>query len=567
MQLELFKQNKEKTLKVLELFGGIGAPKKALTNLNIKHKILNYVEWDKNAVNAYNLIHNQNEKPEDIRQFIPDPYLDVDLVWNSSPCQSLSIAGKGEGANKGSNTESSFVWEVIRIVKTFIKRPKVIIWENVMGLISKKHIHTLNEYIEELNELGYESKYQALNAIEFGIPQKRKRVFVVSIHKDSKYTFDFNNLIKTKTKPLSAFLEKQVDKSYSIKQLSMIKAIKDQKIKIVDNVIQTNTTKQWRWNSAGVIKIPFYNFQAENYVFDSETAFLNTITATGAQSRLKIALPIREYKNFFIWPRASDGKLINGAYNRAWKGKFAPTLNVSNVPKIRIDYNKVETLPVFEINDKPYHIRVLTPKESIMLMGFSEEDYEKIAHLPKSKIYKVAGNSIVVQVLEAIFKELFDEFKKPLYNNSIKEKIKEIPPMENNVLSLSKQLIQDLELEKQSKAVYEKAVAIRKGRQEQVKAAFDEANISSFVDPETNLQLKVKNYTTNTLLEDKLQALRPDLYQKYFYFDKSKFKNSKDEDTKEFIKAHKNEIYEQEIKFNGFSLSKIEASEVEGVDL
>ena len=375
-------------INVIELFGGIGAPKKALSNLQIKHTILDYVEWDKNAVGAYNSIHNENEKPIDIRNYKPNENWDVDLVWNSSPCQNLSIAGKGEGANKGSGTESSFLWEVIRIVKTFKKRPKIIIWENVTGLVNKKNLHTLNEYIAELKKLGYESKWEILNAIDFGIPQKRKRVFVVSIHENSNYKFEFDNLQKIKTKPLKEFLEKKVDPEFSVKWTKL----------------QYN---KYKTNKDGRLKIPFYSFQAENYVFDSETAKINTITATGAQSRLKIALPIKDYKNFFIWPRAKDGKLINGSYDRAWKSNFAPTLNVSNPPKIRIDYSKIEKLPVFEIDGKPYHIRVLTPKESMRLMGFETKDYEKIKYLSKAKIYKVAGNSIVVQVLEAIFKELF----------------------------------------------------------------------------------------------------------------------------------------------------------------
>ena len=396
-------------LKVIELFGGIGAPKKALTNLGIPHEIIDYVEFDKNATNAYNLIHNTNHQPLDIRNYTPKDQ-EIDLIFQGSPCQSFSNAGKGEGGAKGSGTKSSLLWEVIRIVKSFTIPPKIIIWENVKGVLNKNHKPVFDEYIEELNTLGYRSTYEVLDASHFGIPQKRQRIFVVSIHNNVDLDFTFD--LKTRPmQPLNSFLETQVDKKYSIKQMSMIKAVRDKKIRIVKDTIYTNLTKQWRWNSAGVVKIPFYNFNQENYVFlpkETKTK-LNTITARGANSRLKIALPIKEYSNFFIYPRAKDGELVNGAYNRVWKGNTAPTVPVANIPKIRIDYSKIEELPVFEIDNKHYHIRVLTPKEALTLMGFSTQDYEAIKDLPDSAIYKVAGNSIVVQVIEAIFEKLLDE--------------------------------------------------------------------------------------------------------------------------------------------------------------
>ena len=188
-------------------------------------------------------------------------------------------------------------------------------------------------------------------------------------------------------KPLKEFLEKKVGSRYSIKQTSMIKAIRDKKIKIINGIVQTITTKQWRWNSAGVVKIPFYNFNQENYIFLAEETKtkINTITARGANAKLKIALPIKEYSNF-----------------------LTPTKSFDGVPKRKIDYSKIEKLPVFLIDNKHYNVRTLTPKEAITLMGFEEKDYDKIKHLSDSKIYKVAGNSIVVQVIEAIFENLFN---------------------------------------------------------------------------------------------------------------------------------------------------------------
>lgn len=114
-------------------------------------------------------------------------------------------------------------------------------------------------------------------------------------------------------------------------------------------------------------------------------------------------LKYKEYTNFYIIPRASDGKLINGSYNRVWKSeKFIGTLNVCNV------------LMIGEKDDmEQLRIRKITPKEAWRLMGFDDEDFEKAAKVNSdTQLCKQAGNSIVVNVLEAIFKELLERVKK-----------------------------------------------------------------------------------------------------------------------------------------------------------
>lgn len=111
----------------------------------------------------------------------------------------------------------------------------------------------------------------------------------------------------------------------------------------------------------------------------------------------------KEYSNFFVIPRASDGELINGSYNRVWKSeKIIGTLNVCNVLMIG-EKDNMEQL----------RIRKLTPKECWRLMGFNDEDFEKAAKVnSNNQLYKQAGNSIVVNVLEAIFKELLERVNK-----------------------------------------------------------------------------------------------------------------------------------------------------------
>ena len=167
-------------MKILELFGGIGACSKALEKLGIDYEIADYVEIDKYAVKSFNAMHNTSFEPQDITQWDKD--IEVDLIMHGSPCQDFSLAGKQAGGDEGSGTRSSLMYETIRIVKK--TKPKYIIWENVKNVLSKNHKHNFEAYITQLRLLGYYSYYQVLNAKDFGIPQNRERVFCVSIRSD-----------------------------------------------------------------------------------------------------------------------------------------------------------------------------------------------------------------------------------------------------------------------------------------------------------------------------------------------------------------------------------------------
>lgn len=172
-------------MKVLELFGGIGACSKALERLGIDYEIADYVEIDKYAVKSFNAIHNTNYEPQDICNWDKD--IEVDLIMHGSPCQDFSLAGKQAGGDKDSGTRSSLMYETIRIVNKL--KPKYVIWENVKNLLSKKHVHNFNAYLETMEQLGYNNYYQVLNAKDYGIPQNRERVFTISILGNESYVF------------------------------------------------------------------------------------------------------------------------------------------------------------------------------------------------------------------------------------------------------------------------------------------------------------------------------------------------------------------------------------------
>jgi len=163
-------------LKVLELFGGIGAPRKALERLGVNFKVVDYVEIDKFAVKSYNAMYDENFEPQDITVW--DKEMEIDVIFHGSPCQDMSVAGGGAGADEGSETRSSLMWHTVRIVEK--NKPKYVIWENVPGVLTQKHRHNFLKYLEQMSELGYENAFDMLNAKDYGVPQNRLRLFVIS---------------------------------------------------------------------------------------------------------------------------------------------------------------------------------------------------------------------------------------------------------------------------------------------------------------------------------------------------------------------------------------------------
>lgn len=210
-----------KEISILELFGGIGACTKALKNIGMNVNVVDYVEIDKFAVKSYNAINGTNFEPQDIKKWDKD--INVDLIMHGSPCQDISLAGLQAGADQGTNTRSSLMYESIRIINKL--KPKYVVWENVKNLLEKKHRHNFDNYINKLDELGYNSYYQVLNAKDYGIPQNRERVYTISIRKDvDKKEFEFPKKEPLKI-VLKDLLERDVDKKYYLndKQLLAIK--------------------------------------------------------------------------------------------------------------------------------------------------------------------------------------------------------------------------------------------------------------------------------------------------------------------------------------------------------
>lgn len=197
-------------MKVLSLFSGIGAFEKALEKMNIKYDLVNFCEFDKYAVKSYCAIHGVDESKNlgDITKVdetkLPN---DIDMVTYGFPCQDISVAGRQQGLfnEDGTHTRSGLFFEALRIIE--YTRPKIAIAENVKNLTSKKFAEQFKIVLDALEEVGYNNYWQVLNAKDYGIPQNRERVFIVSIRKD----LDNGSFKFPKAVPLTLRLKDMLD--------------------------------------------------------------------------------------------------------------------------------------------------------------------------------------------------------------------------------------------------------------------------------------------------------------------------------------------------------------------
>ncbi len=319
-----------KKVKVVELFGGIGAPRKALERLGYSVDSL-YIEIDKHATRSYNALYNENNEPTSIIGYDFTKFKgQFDMLIAGWPCQDISVAGKMMGMSEGSDTRSSLIWQTVRAIEEI--EPNYIVLENVAQATSKRFKPDLDKIVNRLENLGYNIKMQVLNATDFGVPQTRKRLIIVGIKKGIDSNFDFNNLRKTKTKPLTDYIDFEDfenENRYEFKGEQAKKHLKDLQTRdIYDTVI---------FNPDGSP-----NFSKRFYTKEQH---IGTITAR---------------RNFAL-------------YNK--------------------DKNKFMSL---------------TSLEHWLLMGFNETDHFKCISrgVSNNQLYKQAGNSIVVDMLESVFEEL-----------------------------------------------------------------------------------------------------------------------------------------------------------------
>ena len=315
-------------LKILSLFSGIGAPEKALENLGIEYDLKGFSEIDKYAIDSYCEIHNvdKNLNLGDITEINEKTILDFDIMFYGFPCQSYSLAGKKLGTD---DPRGVLFYDALRIIRE--KQPRYAIAENVKNLTGTKFKEIFKDMLSELDFAGYNNYWTILNTRDFGIPQNRERVFIVSIRKDIEQNFEF---------PIGA----------------------------------------------------------------DTTAVLKEVLE-GALSKCKVILEIDAELPILHNVYGGFGEKKPRIFN-----KYSPTIRTSSggghIPSVcTTDKDKIEK----EIAG--YVIRKLTPKECWRLQGFDDKDIEKCINIGMSntQLYKQAGNSITVKVLEEIFRNLLKE--------------------------------------------------------------------------------------------------------------------------------------------------------------
>lgn len=174
------------TVRMVELFAGIGAFRKAAFNLGIPHTSV-MSEINDFATMSYQAIHGQTDNLGDISKV--DSLPECDILTYGFPCQDVSIAGDMAGFQEGSGTRSSLLWEVRRLLDGMERKPRVLIMENVANLVSKKFMPGFQLWIDYLESIGYVSTWQIVNAMQVGVPQKRRRVFMISVLGGPRFEF------------------------------------------------------------------------------------------------------------------------------------------------------------------------------------------------------------------------------------------------------------------------------------------------------------------------------------------------------------------------------------------
>lgn len=401
-------------LTIGSFFSGIGAFEKALERLEIPHETVFYCEIDKYASKAYSLIHNVPESFNlwDITKVNEKELPDFDLMTWGFPCTDLSVAGKQKGFvdEDGNKTRSGLYADGLRILRHC--QPKYSIIENVKALVSEKFRAEFHMMLCDLEDAGYKSYWQVLNAKDYGIPQNRERVFIVSIRKDvdDGFTFPlpFDNGLRLKD-----LLEDGVDEKYYISQEKTEQLLKS--IGLPDDMFVRHTSDGCHLARKDAKQS---SIQGTHVTYPDGNSH-----CMGSSHVPMTVIPI-------LTPDFADKKQNGRRFKDDGEPMFTLTgqdrrhgvlqigvLNKRNSQSDRV-YSVDGTSPCLDCmqggNKQPkvlqqYRIRKLTPLECFRLMGFDDRDYWrcKDAGISDSQLYKVCGNSIVVQVLEGILNNLF----------------------------------------------------------------------------------------------------------------------------------------------------------------
>lgn len=420
-------------LNVITLFSGYDSQCLALNRLGLPYDLVAWAEIDKHACTAHDALFPQfkGRNVGDVSKVDwaewhrrhPQP---VDLLTYSSPCQDFSSAGLQRGGEEGSGTRSGLLWETERAVSEL--RPRHLVFENVGGLVSDKFIDLFQRWQVRLNGYGYTNFAQLMNAKDYGVPQNRLRIFMVSIL-DCRRAYYFPKPFRLERR-LKDVLEQNVAERYYLKEESVERLFSANKEMFDkgngfafrpsmpphdDIATSLMVTHGWRRddnfvaeptiasmksrdkdNPTGVRTANNGNF-AQRIEPSADQSTSNTITSVAKDNLLIIPQATKE--GYAVVP---EGGVFDASYpdSKTRRGRVQEGGTVS--PTIMASQNEL-------LRYEGIRIRRLTERELYRLMDVDEKDIDTLlaAPIPRTQHAKLAGNSIVVACLYYIFRNLF----------------------------------------------------------------------------------------------------------------------------------------------------------------
>lgn len=401
----------DRPIRLIELFAGIGSQAMALRDLGADFEHWRVVEFEPNAVTSYNAIHGTHFEPQDITKItgadlgITDTEKYCYIMTYSFPCQDLSSAGKQRGMKKGSGTRSGLLWEVERLLNEVGSLPQVLLMENVTEVHGEKNAGHFQDWISFLESKGYSNYWQDINASDYGVAQNRDRCIMVSIL--GQYNYKFPRRIQLE-KTMEDYLEPDVESRYFVKTEKaerLIQRLIDEG-QIEPGIIQIEETGgALKMENPGIVVVGSLNPEKE---------IQDRVRVLGVDGICQ-ALRATDYKD----PPKILGTIYTDVSEDFQRGLYpiarCVKASAHDLGIVQMQAERREEGGAVYLM-RTYFVRRLTARECWRLMDFSDSDYEKAEAVnSQSQLYREAGNSIVKNVLMAVFGQMLPG-KEAAYN-------------------------------------------------------------------------------------------------------------------------------------------------------
>ena len=416
-------------IKVLSLFSGIGAFERALCRIGLDWELVNYCEIDRYASQSYSMINQCSESLNlhDVRAVTAETVRDchVDLITYGFPCQDISIAGKQQGFvnDSGESTRSGLFFEALRIIKEL--QPRYAIAENVKALTSKKFKNEFAAVLSSLEDAGYNNYWSVLNAKDYGIPQNRERVFIVSIRRD----VDEGDFQFPEKEPLMLRLRDMLEPAESVDEKYYLSTEREGVRRLISELearyslpVAARIGDTPALCQIGNIAKDPDREHIQDRIYDPTglAPTLNTVGGGNLEPKITIigqlkggehgrvvdpdgighTLAVTDYKDPL--------KIVTEGFIRDAQCQSAQVFSSNGLSRTITACDYKDPLKIAEPeHTRTVRIRKLTPRECWRLMGFLDEEFDRVHGVSNSQLYKQAGNSIVVNVLSALLSQLF----------------------------------------------------------------------------------------------------------------------------------------------------------------